>query len=279
MAAACLWTSVAHSDPCRGTTDGMATGPVTAGLLDGDLGRAHRACGRTEAGISGGGLLIVDLPNFYGRISGNLTVDGSWAIGERSELFATVELLRYESLITPMSSSSLGFGHTALGAARRVLQGSIWSLGVHGKIVLPTAFGIYKHSWPFGVDAALSVQVRPLDFLSAHAELGGLFSAAASRGASLPRAGGSATAGLELRPARSFALAVDLHAVVAYADPANTPLDVFAAALALRFADGRRFGFEIGATVPILGRERALANLDLRGSVRLGKTEPWRKAP
>jgi len=42
-----------------------------------------------------------------------------------------------------------------------------------------------------------------------------------------------------------------------------------AGALALRFSDGKRFGMELGGTVPFAGRERALATVDLRFSTRM----------
>jgi|APSaa5957512622_1039677.scaffolds.fasta_scaffold301438_2 hypothetical protein len=38
--------------------------------------------------------------------------------------------------------------------------------------------------------------------------------------------------------------------------------------------DGRRAGFDLAATVPFVGRERALVTLDFRAAVRLGALSP-----
>ena len=76
--------------------------------------------------------------------------------------------------------------------------------------------------------------------------------------------------GIELMPAPQFAFVADVLGQFGYA----APVDVFAAALALRFSDNKRFGFEVGATIPIAGRERAAVRIDLRASVRFGPIVP-----
>ena len=55
------------------------------------------------------------------------------------ELFATLEALRYQSVITPVPSSYLGLGHMGLGASYRFLDHSDVNLGLSGRVVLPTA--------------------------------------------------------------------------------------------------------------------------------------------
>jgi hypothetical protein len=52
-----------------------------------------------------------------------------------------------------------------------------------------------------------------------------------------------------------------------------------AAAIALRLSDRHRFGFELGITIPIAGRERTAVALDLRWSVRFGTFPPVHPAP
>ncbi len=252
--------------PCDQHSYGLPTGPVAAGLLEGELGRAHRACGRSELAVDAGGLLVVDLDNFYGRLAAGLRLEGSWAWGPRGELFGSLEVLRYDSLITPLSSSSLGLGHTTVGAAYRFADSDRVALGLNGKLVLPTAVPLYRNTWPVGIDFGVSGQFEVHRRVQFHAQVGLLHSFGIGKGPTQPRLGASLTAGTELRPAPKFAVAIDLLGRFGY----TAPLDVFGAALALRFSDGRRFGFELGGTVPILGRERALARVDLKFSVRLG---------
>ena len=261
----------AHADgPCDRHAFGLPTGPVQAGLLDGELGRARRVCGRSEVALDAGGLLLVDLPNFYGRIAAGVRLEGSWAFAERGELFGSFEAFRYDSLITPLSSSAAGIGHATVGASYRFFGNDRAALGINGKFVLPTATPLYQHTWPLGFDAGLAAQLEAHRLVHFHLQAGLLTSVGMGKGPAQPRIGAALTAGAELRPHDTFAVAIDLHSSFGY----TAPVDVFAAALAIRFSDARRFGFEIGATVPIAGQERAAARVDLKASVRFGPIVP-----
>ncbi len=264
-----IWASVAlaapASEPCAEVEDGMASGPVVAGLVDGDLGRGRRVCGRDELGWTAGALLTVDTPNFYGHIVGGLTLDGSWRVQDRTELFATLEAIRYDTVISALSSGYLGLGHTSIGAAQRLNDGPI-AFGLNGKVVLPTALGLYRHSRPFAADLGLAGAWQGTGAFRLHGQVGLLTSAAASRGPTQARLGVCAVLGTELRPGKVFAAVVDVASSFAY----TSAVDAVAIAPAVRFSDGKRWGLELGATVPLAGRERALATVDLRNSIRLG---------
>lgn len=267
----------ARAQLCADVGDGMPTGPVISSTLDGNLGNAHRFCGRSEVGLGLGGLLLIDRPNFYGHLAAGGKLDGSYAVSERFEVFGSFEFLRYESVITPIAASAIGLGVSNVGAAGQLLVRDKWGLGLNGKIVLPTAAGIYQNAWPVGLDLGLAAQFKASNKVLFHVQLGGLTSFAISKGAANPRIGGVLTAGTELRPGKAFALAIDLHGNFGY----RAPLDTLAAALALRFSDGKRFGFSLGAVLPFAGQERALVALDLRASIRLGPftPHPGRTAP
>ncbi|MCP4867412.1 MAG: hypothetical protein GY898_01675 [Proteobacteria bacterium] len=270
LAVALLPTAALADGACDESTWGLPTGPVRAGLLEGELGAAHRVCGRSEIALDGGGLLLVDLPNFYGRLAAAIRIDGSWAWGPRGELFGSWEAFRYDSLITPLSSSAIGIGHLTVGAGYRFVDVKRVSLGVNGKVVLPTAVPLYRNVAPFGIDLGLAARFMAHKRVHFHGQAGLLHSFAVGKGPGQPRVGAVVTAGAELAPAPQFAVAIDLHAGFGH----TAPVDVFAAALALRFSDNKRFGFSVGATVPLLGRERAAARVDLRASVRFGPITP-----
>jgi hypothetical protein len=223
-------------------------------------------------GLDAGGMLLVDTFNFYGHLLGALTLDGSLAIGSRGEVFARMEFFRFQQVITPTPATHLGLGHTTLGGTWRFLIRPKGSLGLTGKVVLPTAFDLYKNAWPIGFDVGLTALATPLHWLSLHAHGGLITSAAITRGDPMPLIGGVITAGLALQPAAGFAFVADLHGNFGY----RGPVDVFAGALGVRFSDSKRFGFEIGATIPITGVERSAVRLDLRASIRLG---PYRPVP
>ena len=270
LAALLVAPGTARADgPCDDHAYGLPSGPVTSGLLDGDLGRAHRVCGRSEIGLDAGGKLLIDLP-FFGYLSAGVRLDGSWAWGPRGELFGSFEVLRYDSLIAPLASSSLGIGHTTVGAAYRFLDRPAVSLGVNGKLVLPTAAPLYRNAWPIGIDAGLAAQFRVHPKVQFHAQAAAVHSFALGKGPGQPRIGAAVTAGTELRPDPTFAVVIDLYGSFGY----TAPLDVFAAALALRFSDGKRFGFNVGATIPIVGRERSQVRFDLGATVRFGPITP-----
>jgi hypothetical protein len=263
---AALAPATASADPCQHFNYGMPTGPVVAPLLDGGLGRAHRVCGRSEVALRGGGLILIDRPNFYGRVSAGLTLEGSYAPTKYTEIFAGLELLRYDTVIQSLTASQFGFGHTYVGAAHRRVIGERTSLGFNGKMVLPTAVGLYREAWPFGLDFGLSGQFAATPKVHLHGQIGLLASVAASQGNPGFRVGAAFTGGAEFLPVRRFAIAADLHSIVGYTDV----LDVLAGAVALRFSGLKRFGFELAGTFPFAGRERAQAVVMLRASVRLG---------
>ncbi len=255
---------------CADMGDGLPAGPIISSTLDGNLGNAHRFCGRSEVGLGVDALLLVDMPNFYGHLAVGGKLDGSYAVSERFEVFGSFEFLRYESVITPIAADAVGLGVSNVGAAGQLLVRDKWGLGLNGKIVLPTAAGIYRNAWPVGFDLGLAAQFKASSKVHFHVQLGGLTSFAISKGAANPRIGGVLTAGTELRPGKAFALAIDLHGNFGY----RAPLDTLAGALALRFSDGKRFGFSLGAVVPFAGVERAMVAVDLRASIRLGPFTP-----
>ncbi|MBJ93397.1 MAG: hypothetical protein CMP23_02870 [Rickettsiales bacterium] len=265
-----LQANGAQADICEEFSYGMPQGPVTAALNDGQLGAARRTCPRSEIGIDGGASLLVDSFNFYGHILAGFAVDGSMALGSKGELFGRLEFLRYQTAITPTPASQIGLGHSSFGGTWRFLIRKQGSLALTGKAALPTAFGLYQNAFPIGLDIGLSAMGSPRKGVSFHAQVGVITSAALTRGDPMPQIGAVVTAGLALQPRPSFALVADLHGNFGY----RGPVDVFAGAVALRFSDRKRFGFEVGATLPILGIERSIMRLDLRASIRLGPYRP-----
>ncbi|HHO52890.1 MAG TPA: hypothetical protein ENK18_18950 [Deltaproteobacteria bacterium] len=244
---------------------GLPTGPVHAALLDGGLGRARRACPRTELAVAPRALLLVDTPNFYGHVVAGLSLDGALALDPDTELFGRLELIRYDSVISAVTSSTLTPGHTTVGATR-VLRSEGLILALTGELVLPTALGLYRGAWPLGLDVGLASQWAdgPVEI---HGQLTALGSAALSRGPALPRAGLAPVLGGSVRPLRGLALALDLQSMFLYTDD----VDVVALAPAVRLGLGDAWGAEIGSTLPLAGRERALAVVDLRVAWRPGE--------
>jgi hypothetical protein len=249
-------------EPPRGS--GLADGPVAASLWDGALGRAQGACPRRELAVAPHAYLLADTPAFYGVIAASGVIEGSALLDRRTELSARLELVRYQDVISAISSSYLGLGYTTVGATRRVDDGGSGpALAVVGQLVLPSAFGLSAHAAPFAVDVGLAGLARRGPW-EGHAQAGLAGSAAISHGPTQARLGVPLTAGGAWRPGSAFATVLDLQASVGY----TAALDHLALAPALRFGAGN-WGLELGATVPVLGRERALLAGELRTGLRL----------
>ncbi len=259
--------SAAAQDPCAHSGFGLGVGPTRAGLLDGDLGAGWRACGRKEIGLSAGGGLTVDLPNFYGRLSAPVALDGSWTPTDRLEVFAQIELLRVEYLITPLASSAIGLGFTSVGVSYGFFRNETLALAAHTRLVLPTAVPLYQNALPFSMDVGLAGQLELSRHIGLHGDANILLQAMAGKGAAAPRGGGTVILGAQFVPIPEVAVVIDAKARFGWGPD---PLDMLAAAVGLRFSDCKRFGFEIDATIPLAGRDRTAVALELRGSVRFG---------
>jgi len=258
-----------EGDPCDDYAYGLVQGPASPALEEGGLGRAQRACGRNEVALSGAMYVSIHTLDFYADIVGSGQIEGSVALGRRGEVFAAFEFLRYDLVFSAVASSSLGIGHTTLGGTGRFLVGNGYTLAATGKVILPTAT-VYKNTRPLSFDAGVTGEFRLHKGIHLHAHAAFLGGFGIGNGPDAPRAGASITVGPQFQIHPTVALGVDLHAQFGY----WAPLDVLALAPALRFSDGKRFGFEVSATIPLAGRERAQTAVWLRFSLRPGPIDP-----
>src|SRR5207244_2670443 len=106
---------------------------------------------RTEVSIGGAGDLIAQPSSFYGNLRAAGTLAGSWELASGTEIYAALELIRYQTVISSLSADHLGLGHTSIGATHRVLEGEDWVMAATVRATLPTALGLYQGSWPFGL--------------------------------------------------------------------------------------------------------------------------------
>lgn len=260
-----LLGGLALANPCL--DDGMPAGPVTAAYRDGALGAPRRVCGRNELGVGVDARLTADLSAFYGYIPGSLTVDGSADVGRGVEVFGRLEAFRVDLGITSFTSMQMGLGHLRLGAAWSAPVTPRFQAGVYGSTVLPTATNLYRNVAPLGFDFGFTSTWDAGHGLYLHDSATFFTSFGVGKGPDLPRAGADFNLGLEWRAHRVFGLVVDLDAGFGYRDV----LDHLSPGFALRFSDGKRFGFELGAKLPVVGANRELLTFGLRTSARLGR--------
>lgn len=261
-----MLASALAADPCETVNDGFPVGPVDAPLRDGALGAPRRACGRNEFAAQVGGRMTVDLANFYGYIPVSLNIDGSGVVGHGFEVFGHYEGARADIAIASFSSTVIGMGHFKVGAAWSGKVGEHVVVGSHLSTVLPTAFPLYQNTAPLGFDLGFEVtgQVHPQ--VEIHGSVVGLTSFGVGKGPAFPKGGADIAAGFSWRPVKQFGLALDIDSGFGM----RGALDHVSPAFALRFGDGKRFGFELGARLPLVGEQRELVAFGLKASARLG---------
>lgn len=267
-----LLLSAALAGPCEAVGDGFFTGPVTAALRDGALGQPRRACLRTEFGAGIAGRATIDTANFYGYLPGGLVIDGSGQVASDVEVFGRLEAVRVDMAVRSLTSLNLGLGHLSAGAAWGRTFGDDVALSVSGSLVLPTAYPLYRHNPPLGFDVGVHLQGQPHKFVGVYGSAMFLGDVGVGSGPALPNFGANVNAGIDVRPATAFGFAVGLDAGFGM----RAPLDHLSPSVALRFGDGRRFGFELGARLPIVGAHRELAAIGLRAAGRFGSITPRR---
>jgi hypothetical protein len=267
LVAAGVSGTASAADPCASMADGMPSGPVAAPLRDGGLGQPRPTCVRSEVSVGVAGRLTADLDNFYGYVPGGLVVTGGGVVGHDVALFGRWEAVRVDLALASLTSMAVGVGPLQLGAqwGRDVAPG--WAVGAHGSVVLPTQSALYQRVAVMGVDAGFSASWTPNGKVLVHQGAVVLGQWGMGPGPSQPRLGLDLHVGAELRPVTPFAVVLDLNAAVGMLGG----LDALAPSLALRFSDGRRFGFELGARVPVVGDQRELAAVSLSGTARLGR--------
>lgn len=243
----------------------LPSGPVVAAFQPGDLGAPRRLCTRDELALGGGGVIVADTDHFYGHIVATGDLSGSLVLREDTELFFNAELVRLDSILGAIGASSLAPGHLSLGAMHAFAPTNGFAGGLHGRLVLPTAVGVYQHGHPFGLDVGFTMAQPLTGRLYAHEDVTLFGQAVFGGGTGALRGGVGVLAGVEWSAGKAFGLVGDVQAGFGYA----TAIDDVAIAPGFRFAGGEHFGAELALMVPVVGRDRApLAAADLRLSWR-----------
>ncbi len=260
-----FWGTLAHADDvCDPRLRAMPVGAVPVSLDPGQLGAPRRACPRDELAFGSTASLVVDTDDFYGDLTGSIDLAGSVSLLDFAEAFATLELLRYETVISSVVADSFGLGHLGLGLSVRGIYTARYALATEVRLVVPTATSLYSNARPLGVDVGVNALFLATSRLRIHGALTAIGEGAISDGPSDVAIGAALTAGASLEVGDVFSPVLELRVEGGRRDT----LDLVAIATALRFAFSDHAAFELGFLLPLAGDRRELAGVTLRGSGR-----------
>lgn len=240
-------------DPCA---DSAMFDPVALSYSAGPIGSVRRSCLRDELAFGLNALAVIRVEEFYGKLVGAGVLSGSWTIDGETELFAALEVVRYQQLIRSLSASHFNLGHLALGATRTIFSGDRGRLAWTAHTTLPTAIGLYDRTVTFALDTGLSGATRLERDLSLHGYFGVRGTIGAGAGPAQPKGQLLLDAGAAYRIQSWLAIAVDLEGAAGE----RAVLDHAALGVGLRFAVGDRLRVDLSAKAPLAGDERALAS-------------------
>lgn len=256
-------TSAARAaSPCDARV--LPEGPVPAGFEQADFGIVRRACPRTDVGLSVGGRAIIEQENFYANLRGGARLDASMQPFPQLELFVAGEGFVFNQVIQSYRATHLGLGDTSVGATLLAFGRNGFALAPTARLTLPTALGLYHHSFPVALEAGLVGLVVPFDELRLHGGLLGAATWAITAADPDDRGALVSNVGADLVIADWIALVADLNAQALH----RADLDRLTVGLGVRMAFFDGLGLELGAVIPVAGAERSLASMVLRTAWR-----------
>ncbi|MCA9604875.1 MAG: hypothetical protein H6719_07545 [Sandaracinaceae bacterium] len=228
-------------------------GPLQVGELDGFLAVPHRACPREEVALGGDVLLVADTADLYGNLHVNGRGRLSALLGDpRVEAFVSWEAVRYQALLSAVSSSYLGLGYLSWGASGQLEEREGRAFALTGRMVLPTTTGLDQSSQPLAMDLGVTGAFVLNENFRAHIWLTLLGSLGIGAGPADPRGGVRFGGGLDWRPFEWLSFVAEVQSGFFY----RALLDVLAVNAGVRLALGPEVGVELAAALPLFG-ERA----------------------
>lgn len=247
-------------------TSGRPTGPASIDLRPAGFGSVADPCPRTEVGVRGGGGLLVDQDDFYGRLQAFGSVDLRLRIGRGAELYGRMEPVRYDQVVAPVSVDTTEMGASTLGLRARLENDGSLVISAHGQMLLPTRPGVNTRQ--AGVDVGLTA-ARSTPHGDLHGGAVVLGQVSLGSGGGNERVALAARFGATRHLSERTSVVLDLPVSIGFAGG----LDHLGLAGAVRMGWGRasaagaRGPFaELAAFTPVLGDDRRL----VAGNLRIG---------
>jgi hypothetical protein len=187
-------------------------------------------------------------------------------VGDVVEIWGSFEAIRWQSLISAVSTRYLGTGYLTLGSTLRLFDESQRRVVAWARLVLPTTSGLDQHSEPLALEVGTTAEWNAHPNLRLHGALSLIGSVGISEIAPpLPRGGLRVGGGLDWIPYEWLSFQLELMTGFGYRDG----LDHLAVAGGARLGLGDRIGADLSVIWPFVGAERALAGAQLGVSGRL----------
>jgi hypothetical protein len=257
----CLVPGVARAERCQGQA-ALQGAPIALTLGLADFGATPPSCASTGVALEARGSALIDTPDFYGALTAEAVLTGTFALGEATWVSAAVSALRYRFVQNAsVVGTELGLGPTSVGLHRVMLRGARWRVAPYGRLLLPTETG--RHfSLQLGLEAGASGSFEPMPGLSLGGGLSLPVTAVVLGERTLwqlaPRASLDATYApwrwLELAGGAELRLALE------------GGLDFVAPKVAVRLYPWRTLHVQLAGMMPLAGLERT----DFRGSLGVG---------
>ena len=229
------------------------------------LGVPRRACFRTEVSLAGDAYLIAEPAAFYGNIRVGGRISGSVNVSDLVEIWGSFEAVRWQSLISAVSSRYLGTGYLTLGGSLRLFDEHERRVVAWARLVLPTTSGLDQRSEPLALEVGTTAEWNAHPNLRLHGALSLVGSVGISDLAPpYPRGGVRVGGGLDWIPYEWLSFQVELVTGFGYRDG----LDYVGVAGGARLGLGDRIGVDLSVLAPLVGAERALAAAQLGVSGR-----------
>lgn len=246
-----------EGDPCSDPIDHPQAVPWREAAID--LSRA--ACVNGEVGARAGGRVLIDEPDFYGTLGGDLAIETAFVEAQRFEwglAFRVVDLAFVQNAVWKQTTATYGPVSVHAAASRRTtLNGRPLVQAVRARIALPyTQSRLDSTSGALQVTGVSTWQVRTRTRLHARATVLGWFGS--SVGGATARAALGLGADASWRANRWLSLTGGLDVQVGWH---GVGLDHVAARAGFRWRirGAWRGDVGLGAPVPLVGAERVLA--------------------
>ncbi len=243
----------ASADPCERRLPGPPR-PAAFGTGDADFGSTPAACPHFAASLAGRGTALVDTPDFYGTLLGEVVAGGAYAFGDDLWLTASITAVEWRfAQSATIAATQTDLGPATLAAHFTSVEADRVRVAPFLRALLPTGTR-YRYAVRGGVEPGLAAAVDPGAGLRATAGLSTPVAATVLGDRELWDAAGRLSADLAWAPWTWFegAAGFELRA----GNHPDGALESVSAAAALRFAPWRSLGLDLAGVLPLAGSDR-----------------------